>query len=188
MQTTATTRLLQDIASLSKQLPTKAFLLGSELVNKTFLCRGGEATISTAFFVPASGIDGGLRNSFFTVPWSRRTGWVRVAVRDARLPVENENKGWNSVAGHRVRQQVRREALVYLQLRHPNIVPFLGVIAPESGPEWRPLSIVTLFAERGTAFDLLKETRRSKPKLFFNIVSNEGSSIIAESRKLNIIG
>lgn len=133
------------------------------------MCWGGEAVISKASLVSALEFpDGGLEHST-----EGPTCRIQVAVRDAFLP--RGAVKWDSPAGHRVRRQVRREIVAYLQLKHPNLVPFLGVIIPvtipESSPERHPLSIITLFAKKGSALDYLKERRCSAPTAFFEIVN-----------------
>lgn len=144
--------------------------LPAQLADKEYLGRGGEATIYTAFLVPANP-DKGL-SQHQVVPFVQSgtvvAQKVKVAVRDVQLPEGRHD--WTSFTGRRIRQQVQREVLTHLQLNHPNILPLLGVVCDRK-VEGCPLSMVTPFAEGGNALDYLRGNRASKPRSFFEIVS-----------------
>lgn len=66
-------------------------------------------------------------------------------------------------------QLVRRQVIAHLQIRHPNILPLLGV----TGGADHPLSVITPFAGQGHALRFLRGMDRGdRPSALLRIVGH----------------
>ncbi|KAF8301357.1 hypothetical protein DL93DRAFT_2173334 [Clavulina sp. PMI_390] len=119
-------RLLQDCCSHASALPTQLKIENVMISKLQLLGRGGEAVLYKGQ------MDG--RN---------------IVIREP-IPAGE----WGSLQGGEIIQRVHREAIIHSQLRHPNILPFLGVYY--EGPKSPPLVILP-FHERGSLQKLLAD-------------------------------
>jgi len=140
-------RLLQDVCSESGELPSNYWLKRVTVNWRQCIGKGGEALI----FV------GCLHDR-------------KVVARQIHKP---DNKGWDTEAGqaalkvclicfvHRLSillnlpQYIRREIITHAQLRHPNVIAFLGVFRDDDNGG-SPMVILP-FMENGSAMDYLKQ-------------------------------
>ncbi|XP_038073020.1 tyrosine-protein kinase STK-like [Patiria miniata] len=84
------------------------------------------------------------RESEISTPGSRNTVW---------MATYSSPSGPRTVAVKNCARFKREEALILQQLRHPNIIEFLGVAPLPFGG----YAIVTEFAEKGSLYDLIKQ-------------------------------
>ncbi|KAF8290353.1 kinase-like protein, partial [Clavulina sp. PMI_390] len=120
-------RLLQDCSSHAGALPTQLRVQNVRFSRSQFLNRGGEAML-----------------------YRGRMDGHDIVVREPVIPAGD----WKAPRGYETIQRVHREAIIHSQLRHPNILPFLGV--HHEGPNPSPLVILP-FHPRGSLQKLLAD-------------------------------
>ncbi|KAF8313252.1 kinase-like protein [Clavulina sp. PMI_390] len=139
-------RLLQDLVSRAKKLPQCIQRL--RISKRVFRDAGGEALI-----------------------WNVTLDNKPVIARDARPP---DNEDWASPEGQLILSVVRREIVSQIQIRHPNVLPILGI----SSDNVHPLSIITPLAPNGNAFRYLLTLNPSdRGYMMLKIVTNVASAI-----------
>jgi len=150
-------RLLQDIAQRQEILPRRYYIAPNKVRFKpnSRPSSGGEATVAPA-----------------TMKVKRK--WEDVVVRVPRPSTDNVNTGTVSLEAssslilpfNLPAQETRLQAIAHRQLKHDNIVPFLGVIALDD-----TLAIVMPLQENGNAIEFLKTYNgRDKDKVTLDLV------------------
>ncbi|KAF8308007.1 kinase-like protein [Clavulina sp. PMI_390] len=108
-------------SSILTQLLPHTPLLSVERENSTRIDSGGEATI-----------------------WRARLHGKVVICRDIKPPEQGE---WGSPDGEHVLLAIKREISLHCGLKHDHILPIIGI----STSEFHPLSIITPYADKGSA-------------------------------------
>ncbi|KAF8297816.1 kinase-like protein [Clavulina sp. PMI_390] len=92
-------------------------------------------------------------------------------MREARHP---ESQDWTSPEGKHIVLAIQREIISQIQIKHPNVLPILGI----SSHEDHPLAIVTPFAANGNAFSYLTDlTSAERPAVMLKIIHNITSAL-----------
>ncbi|KAF8292371.1 kinase-like protein, partial [Clavulina sp. PMI_390] len=120
-------RLLQDCCSHAGTLPTQLGIRNVTFNRSQFLNRGGEAML-----------------------YKGRMDGHNIVVRELTI----STRDWKTPRGHEAIQRVHREAIIHSQLRHPNILPFLGIHHEEPGS---PPLVILPFHEHGSLQRLLAD-------------------------------
>jgi serine/threonine protein kinase len=138
-------RLLQDLCSISGELPS-CFRLSDVTFNRGDLVgRGGEASVYAGCLNSQKVVvrEVVMRRNFWRSPEGKKVIKVIAKLRS------NIKCRFNFDI-----QFIHREAITHSLLDHPNIIPFLGVYSEYTDT---PPMVVLPFVERGSLSDLLLE-------------------------------